>query len=98
MIYLLSWHGRGFVAYLFILLPVLLGVLAEAVFEKYFVLAFGIGWLISGAFCWVLGRKWNAVENLHRFCGASLQAWGYIFGGIGLFLTWFGVVGARYGM
>ena len=88
MIYLLSWRGRGFVAFLLIFLPVAFLLAASAIGEDAMLPAFGIGWLISGIICFVFGRRWNRPTNNHFFGPLKLQTWGVIFGAIGAVLLW----------
>jgi FtsH-binding integral membrane protein len=87
MIYLLSWHGRGFVAFLAIWVAVASMLFGLPFNEDAAFLTFTIGWLVVGIVCFILGRKWNANGNVHRFCGAPLQVWGVIYCCIGLLLV-----------
>jgi hypothetical protein len=98
MIYMLSWAGRGWVAFLAIWFAVFAGLGLGALIGRAEVLCFGLGWLASGVVCFVLGKKWNGRDKIHKFCGLALQTWGWIYGGIGLFLSWAGFQAARMGM
>ena len=91
MIYLLSWRGRGAIALPLLFLPVGFMLAGYAIGEDAGFVGFAIGWLVSGALCYVLGRRWNRGSSTHQFCGLRLQTWGIIYGVIGLFLGWLAV-------
>src|SRR5947209_12716160 len=86
MVYLLSWRGRGFVAFLAIWAAVASMFLGMPFGEEASFLTFSIGWIIVGIVCLLLGHKWNANGNVHLFCGAPLQVWGIIYIAVGLLL------------
>src|SRR5688572_28223174 len=89
MIYLLSWQGRGYVGFLVILGAVLGGVGIGALLGRAEILCFGLAWIVAGVLCYVLGKRWNEEQTLHKFCGLALQKWGWIYTGIGVFLAFF---------
>lgn len=84
--FLISWRGRGSVAFLAIWLAVACMLIGLPKGDEMAFLTFAIGWIVAGVLCFVLGRKWNGKGDLHRFCGAKLQTWGIIYACIGLFL------------
>jgi hypothetical protein len=98
MIYLLSWSGRGFVGFLALLGAVVGGLGVGALLGQGEILCFGVGWIVAGAICLVLGKKWNRDGKFHKFCGLQLQTWGWIYGVIGLFLTLNGYQAMKYGV
>ena len=86
MIYLISYRGRGLVVFPLILLPIVVAGVFDAVFAGSFVVGFGVGFLLTGIICWLLGRQWTRQGRDDRFCGASVQTWGAVWGVIGLLL------------
>jgi hypothetical protein len=97
MIYLISWRGRGLMALGVVLIPIALAIASDAMFGKYFPLAFSSGFVAVGAACWVFGRKWNGTERLHTLGPAKLQTWGIIWMVFGLLLLPGGIGAARHG-
>lgn len=93
MIHLISWRGRGYVAFLAIFLAVAFMAAGAAFNEDIASLLFAVGWVVSGVICFILGRRWNRVADVHRFCTFRLQTWGFIYAGIGLFLMRFAWMG-----
>jgi hypothetical protein len=98
MIYLLSWSGRGYVGFLLLIAAVLIGVGVGALLERGQLLCFGLSWLAAGLLCYVLGKRWNAADKVHKFCGLSLEKWGWIYCVIGAFFTLIGYQGLKVGM
>ena len=98
MLYLLSWSGRGYLVFVLLIAAVLLGCGVAALIGRAEILWFGLAWIIAGAICLVLGKKWNKPVVIHQFCGLAMETWGFIFAGIGVFLAIPGIEGLRYGM
>ena len=86
MFYLLSWRGRGYVAFLAIFLAVGCMGLGAVFSEDVAAIGFALGWIAAGALCFVLGRRWNRPANDHVFCKLPLQTWGPIYASFGLLL------------
>lgn len=82
----LSWSGRGLIVLPLLLVPAVLMFAFEDWGPQSAMLAFGLGWLLSGAVCLVLGKWWNADGPLHKFARLRMETWGYICFGFGLLL------------
>jgi hypothetical protein len=98
MIYLLSSSGRGYIGFLALMGAVLGGLGVGAALGRGEMLCFGLGWIVAGVVCYVLGKRWNRTERIHKFCGLALERWGWIYAGIGVFLTISGYQAMRYGV
>lgn len=83
MIYLISSRGRGSIAFFLIFLPVLFLVAGTLISEDAMLPAFGVGWIVSGVTCFILGRHWNRQTRNHLFGPLKLETWGLIYGAIG---------------
>jgi hypothetical protein len=83
---ILSWSGRGLVVLPLLLVPAMLMFAFEDRGPQSAMLAFGVGWLLAGAVCLVLGKWWNADGPLHKFARLRMETWGYICLGFGLLL------------
>lgn len=99
MIYLLSWRGRGFVAFLAIFVAAGFMLAGSAMFgEDAALLSFAIGWMVAGIGCIILGWRWTKIADVHRFCMLRVQTWGIIYALIGLFFLrvgWLGLEQSR---
>lgn len=95
MIYLISWQGRGLIALLGIFLAVGIALPGAAFNDDICFFLLTIGWVVSGVMCFILGRRWNQIADVHRFCTLRLQTWGKIYIGIGLFLMPYACLGLR---
>jgi hypothetical protein len=85
---LISWSGRGIFGLLVIAIPILGYAAFTAVSEQAAFAAMAVGLVIAGVLCFVLGKSWNAVNDVHRFGPFRLQTWGIVYGVLGLMLTW----------
>ena len=43
------------------------------------VMPLGIGWLLAGTTCWILGRIWNRDQAFDRFLGFRVEYWGLFY-------------------
>lgn len=89
----LSWSGRGLIVLPLLLLPVFLMAVLEDKGPASAMLAFDVGWLLSGAVCLLLGKWWNADGPRHKFARLRVETWGYICLGFGLFLLISSLIG-----
>ena len=87
MIGVLSWSGRGLIVLPLLFVPMVFMAIFDTGTSDASVVAFGIGWLLSGVTCLVLGKLWNADGPRHKFGRLRLEKWGYIFLGLGLLIT-----------
>ena len=82
----LSWSGRGLIVLPLLIVPALLMFAFDERGPLIAMLAFGLGWLLSGAACLLLGKWWNADGPIHKFARLRMETWGFICLGFGLFL------------
>ena len=86
MIGVLSWSGRGLIVFPLLLVPAVLMFLFDDRGPTAAMLAFDLGWLLSGVTCLLLGKWWNAAAPIHKFARLRLETWGYICLAFGLLL------------
>jgi hypothetical protein len=86
MIYMLSWRGLGVLAFFGIFVTVGFMALGSLIDEDAGFLGFSLGWVVVGIACYLIGRRANRAEPVHRFCNLKLETWGVIYGCVGLFM------------
>jgi len=95
MIYLISWRGRGYLAFLAIFFAVLFALPGALISDDMAFFAMTVGWVIAGVTCFVLGKRWNRIADVHRFCNLRLQTWSLIYVGVGIFLMPYAFLGMQ---
>ena len=78
MIGVLSWSGRGLIVLPLLIGPGFLMIALESKGPEVALLAFNVGWVVSGAICLWLGRRWNRDGPRHKFARLRVETWGYI--------------------